>query len=391
MDPWVLLFWICNGVLAIAYLVYPAVVAAVVALKWDGTAHRETGRCLPPRVAFVIPAYNERAVIGDKILNTLALCYPSELLRIIVVTDGSNDGTPGSVASFPMVIHLHEPERRGKPHAMNRGAAVMGEAEVLVFSDANTRLTEGALASLVAPFSDPSVGAVCGEKRVQSLGDKSFAGEGAYWDYESRLKKLDSALGTVVGPVGELLAVRAVHWRPIPEDTVLDDMHIGLRVCMDGSRVAYASGSVALEPPSRSLSDEWERKVRISAGSYQSLGRFASLLNPFRHGVVSVQFLFRKVFRWVLCPPALLMVLPAAFFTVKAGHEPRWFFLSALLCWGIFAVLTGLGWMLYGTAFGRKKVFQLPFYFTFMHAATLAGMIRHLLGGQSVVWRKAVR
>jgi hypothetical protein len=160
---------------------------------------------------------------------------------------------------------------------------------------------------------------------------------------------------------------------------------------MDGSRVAYASGSVALEPPSRSLSDEWERKVRISAGSYQSLGRFASLLNPFRHGVVSVQFLFRKVFRWVLCPPALLMVLPAAFFTVKAGHEPRWFFLSALLCWGIFAVLTGLGWMLYGTAFGRKKVFQLPFYFTFMHAATLAGMIRHLLGGQSVVWRKAVR
>jgi cellulose synthase/poly-beta-1,6-N-acetylglucosamine synthase-like glycosyltransferase len=391
MDLWICLFWICNGVLALAYLIYPLAAAAIVAFKGEGPAYARMRDSELPGVAFIVPAFNEESVIEEKIRNTLSQDYPSGLLKVIVVTDGSQDGTPGKAAAIPQVLHLHESLRRGKPRAMNRGAKAGGDADLLVFSDANTLLAPLALRRLVAPFVDPRVGAVCGEKRVQGREEAIASGEGVYWGYESRLKSLDSAIGSVIGPVGELLAIRAGLWRELPEDTLLDDLQIGLEVCISGSRVAYASDAVALEPPSRSLSDEWERKVRIAAGAFQSLGRFRGLLNPFRYGVVSLQFWFRKVIRWVLCPPALLLVLPASYFGLVGGGEPRWLYLAAIAGWGLFAILGLAGLVSRSTVASRLRILQYPLYFCFMHAATGMGLMRHLLGRQSVLWRKADR
>lgn len=391
MDLWVCLFWICNGVLFMAYLAYPMIATAIVALKGSRPAYAGMQDSELPVVAFIVPAFNEETVIGEKIRNTLELDYPYVRLRVIVVTDGSDDATSGMTASHPEVLHLHGSLRRGKPHAMNRGAQAGGDAELLVFSDANTLLAPYALRSLVAPFVDPRVGAVCGEKRVQGREEAIPSGEGVYWGYESRLKSLDSAIGSVVGPVGELLAIRAGLWRELPEDTVLDDLQIGLQVCMAGRRVAYACDAVATETASHSLSDEWERKVRIAAGAFQSLGRFRGLLNPFRYGVVSVQFWFRKVIRWVLCPPALLLVLPASYFALEGGGEPGWLLLAALAGWGLFSILGMAGLVSRSTMAGRLSILQYPFYFCFMHAATGVGLMRHLLGRQSVLWRKADR
>jgi cellulose synthase/poly-beta-1,6-N-acetylglucosamine synthase-like glycosyltransferase len=391
MDLWVCLFWICNGVLFMAYLAYPLIATAIVSLKGSRPAYAGLQDSGLPVVAFIVPAFNEETVIDDKIRNTLELDYPYGRLRVIVVTDGSDDATSVLTASHPEVLHLHGSLRRGKPHAMNRGAQAGGDAELLVFSDANTQLAPYALRSLVAPFVDPRVGAVCGEKRVQGREEAAASGEGVYWGYESRLKSLDSAIGSVVGPVGELLAIRAGLWRELPEDTVLDDLQIGLQICMEGSRVAYAGDAVAVEPVSRSLSDEWERKVRIAAGAFQSLGRFRRLLNPFRHGVVSLQFWLRKVIRWVLCPPALLLVLPASYFAFAGGGEPRWLFLAAFAGWSLFAILALAGPIFRRILPGELRMLQYPFYFCFMHAATVAGLMRHLHGRQSVLWRKADR
>jgi biofilm PGA synthesis N-glycosyltransferase PgaC len=391
MDLWICLFWICNGVLALAYLAYPLAAAAIVALKGERPAFARMRDSELPGVAFIVPAFNEESVIGEKIRNTLEQDYPTGLLMVIVVTDGSQDGTPGKAATSPEVLHLHESLRGGKPRAMNRGAKAAGDSELLVFSDANTLLAPLALRRLVAPFVDSRVGAVCGEKRVQGRDEAVDSGEGVYWGYESMLKSLDSSIGSVVGPVGELFAIRSVLWRELPEDTVLDDLQIGLQVCMEGSRVAYAGDAVAVEPVSRSLSDEWERKVRIAAGAFQSLGRFRRLLNPFRYGVVSLQFWMRKVIRWVLCPPALFLVLPATYFAFAGGGEPRWLFLAAFAGWSLFAILALAGPIFRRIFPGGLRMLQYPFYFCFMHAATVAGLMRHLHGRQSVLWRKADR
>ena len=391
MDASVLPFWLCNGALFLAYVGYPVMAALIVGLKGGWKREVRVPDCPLPSVSFVIPAFDEAGVIGEKIRNTLSQDYPPELLQVIVVTDGSTDGTPEAAASFREVTHLHAPERRGKAHAMDRGAAASPASDVLVFSDANTLLRPSSIRRLVAPFSDPTVGAVCGEKRVLEDGADDLSGERVYWGYESLVKRLDASLYTVVGAVGELMAVRSGLWRPIPEDTVLDDLHVSLGVCLDGSRIDYAPEALATEAPSRSLSEEWERKVRISAGSCQALGRFASLLNPFRYGVLSIQFFFRKVMRWVFCPPALILALPAALFAYRTVSDPGWLLLSGLLAWSLFSLMALGGWLLRRRSPGRLPILHLPFYFFFMHAAALWGIVRYIRGGQSVNWRKAER
>ena len=365
--------------------------ALIVGLRGGRKSRVRVLDCPLPSVAFVIPAFDEAMVIREKIRNTLSQDYPPELLHVIVVTDGSTDGTPGAVADFREVTHLHAPERRGKAHAMNRGAAACRSADVLVFSDANTLLRPSSMRRLVAPFADPTVGAVCGEKRVLEDGAEDLSGERVYWGYESLVKRLDASLHTVVGAVGELMALRSALWRPIPEDTLLDDLQVSLGVCLSGSRIEYAPEASATELPSRSLSEEWERKVRMSAGSCQALGRFASLLNPFRYGVLSIQFFFRKVMRWVLCPPALVLALPSSLLAFRSGSDPVSFYLSGLLAWSLFAAIAMGGWIFRRRPMGRLPILHLPFYFFFMHAAALWGMARYLRRGQSVNWRKAER
>ena len=107
----------------------------------------------------------------------------------------------------------------------------------MVLSDANNRLSPDALALMVEHFSDPQVGAVAGEK----LEDDGGGGESLYWRFESWLKRREDRLGTTIGLVGELAAVRASVWRPIPDDVVNDDFWVALDVIEQGYRVAYGA------------------------------------------------------------------------------------------------------------------------------------------------------
>lgn len=138
-----------------------------------------------PTVAVVIAAYNEAGVIKEKIQNTLAQDYPMDKLQICVVADGSTDETMELVRTFPSVILHYQPERKGKTAAINR-VMPMIEADITVFTDANTLLNLSAIRNLVAHYGDPKVGGVSGEKQVMQVGAQTAAGtEGLYWKYES--------------------------------------------------------------------------------------------------------------------------------------------------------------------------------------------------------------
>src|SRR5690606_21049070 len=159
-----------------------------------------------------------------KVKNCLSLDYPREKLKIIFITDGSNDGTPELVAKYRDVTVLHQEKRAGKAAAENRAMKHV-DTPIVVFSDANTRLPANALREIVKHYADPQVGAVSGEKRIASK-DKDAAagaGEGIYWKYESTLKKLDSELLTIVGAAGELFSFRTELFTELEEDSILDD------------------------------------------------------------------------------------------------------------------------------------------------------------------------
>lgn len=345
----------------------------------------------PPGISFIIPAFDEETVIEKKIANTLSLEYPAEKLKVIVVSDGSTDNTAELVDTFGNIIHLHETARKGKAAALNRAVSHAATSDILIFSDANAFLNKEALLMMISHFHDPSVGGVAGEKKVRRYPGSPLQGESLYWRYESALKRIDSGFHTVVSAAGELFAIRRELCPELPEDTILDDLYITLSVCMKGYRIVYEPAAFAVEDPSISVSDEWNRKVRMGAGAFQAIPVFKSLLNPVRSGIVSFQFLSRRVFRWFVCPLALPLIFLLNILLLFKGTDPVPVYLSLFLIQAAFGLLAMAGWTLRTRRAGRFRLFHLPFYFIWMNLSMWAGFFRNLQGGQQVTWQKAVR
>ena len=383
-----LFFWLLLLGILYTYLGY-----GVLAWFWVRGKGSKLSPVIPlewPKVSLVVPAYNEEAILAGKIRNCLDLDYPMDRLQVIVVTDGSTDGSSRIAQGFGEILHLHEPTRKGKIVSVNRAVKASAGAEILVFTDANTMLNREALKRLVVHYGDPLVGGVSGEKKVRRL-DGVAGEEGAYWRYESALKKLDAAVYSVVGAAGELFSMRARLYHEVPGDVVLDDFYLSMKICEAGYRVEYEPAAVAEENPSISLADERERKIRISAGAFQAMQLLGHLANPLRYGLLGVQFLSRRIMRWVFCPLALPLALIINMILVYIQEPPVELYTALLVLQVVFYLLALAGWI--WAAQGRRGVWiiSLPYYFIFMNLSVWLGLFRYLNGGQSVVWQKASR
>ncbi|WP_431214322.1 glycosyltransferase family 2 protein [Puia sp. P3] len=342
-----------------------------------------------PAVTLIIAAYNEEDFIREKIANTLALEYPEDKLQIIFITDGSSDATPTLARGYDRITVLHRPERKGKVAAMHR-AMQQVTTPIAIFSDANTLLNKESIYNIARHYLDPKTGGVAGEKRSWKPATARVAGigEGLYWKYESFLKKQDAELYTVVGAAGELFSIRTQLYEPVGDNVLLDDFVISLRVCQKGYRVHYEPDAYAMETPSASLKDERKRKIRISAGAFQSMGMLAGLLNFFKYPVLSFQYISHRVLRWTLCP----LLLPVIFiFNLVLVLDGAGRLYELVLAGQILFYLAAIaGWMLANRNV-KSKLLYVPYYFFFLNFSLYQGFFRHLRGRQSVLWDKARR
>lgn len=340
-----------------------------------------------PEVTLLIAAYNEEAVIREKMANCRDLDYPPEKLKIFWITDGSDDRTNERLKAYPEATVLFRPERQGKTAALNRGVPFV-KTPFVIFTDANTRLNRSAIKEIIRPFSDPRVGCAAGEKRVEVQSARgATAGEGIYWKYESALKGWDYRLYSAVGAAGELFAIRTELFEPMPADTLLDDFILSLRIAMRGYKIAYCADAYALETASSDMQEEEKRKIRIAAGGLQSIGRLLPLLNICRYGVLSFQYISHRVLRWSVTPVVLFLLLPVNGWLAVGPHP-------------FYRILLGLQLLFYGAAYIgyrmqrknlRNKYFFIPYYFLFMNINVLRGyfyLARHKGSG---VWEKARR
>lgn len=377
------LFIVCYTYVGYGLLLYILVKVKARLFKKPPSAPYE------PEVTLMIAAYNEESFIEEKIRNTLALDYPAEKLQIIFITDGSTDATADIIGRYPGIRLLHEPRRKGKSAAINRAMAFV-QTPVTIFCDANTLLNKEAVRKLATHFGNAQVGAVAGEKKVMSAEESGAegAGEGLYWKYESLLKKWDADLYSVMGAAGELFAVRTELYEPIPANCILDDFIISFRINMKGYTVMYESGAFASETASASLADEYKRKVRISAGGFQSIMMLTPLLNPFRFPKITFQYVSHRVFRWTLAPLCLLLVLLANIILVAqgAGDLYSWLLVLQVLFYG--AALSGY---LLARRNIKVKYLYVPFYFVFMNWAVFHGFYRFLGNRQSAIWERSQR
>jgi poly-beta-1,6-N-acetyl-D-glucosamine synthase len=248
-------------------------------------------------VTAVMVVRNEAAVLARKIENLLSLDYPQDRFDVVVVSDGSTDGTAAIIAEFeqrPRLRSLIKQEAEGKAAGLN-DAMQLVTGQLVLFTDARQQIERGALRCLVENFADAEVGAASGELM---LGDPATGetnmGTGAYWRIEKMVRQLESASGSVVGATGAIYCARRNLFRALPAATVLDDVLIPMQIVSGGARVILDSRARAWDSPDLGQEREFMRKVRTLSGNYQLLQLAPWLLsakNPIRFEFVSHKLL----------------------------------------------------------------------------------------------------
>jgi biofilm PGA synthesis N-glycosyltransferase PgaC len=366
------------GVVAYTFVGYPALIWLLARIR-PRPAHRVDVR---PSVAIVIVAFNEGTRIRRKLESCLEQSYPRDLLRIVVASDGSTDATDSVVGEFAgkHVTLLAYRERRGKASCLNDAAAACGE-EILVLTDARQRLDPGAVASLVANFGDPSVGAVSGELLFEPGESAAFGGGlDAYWRYEKFIRRNEATFCSTVGATGALYAIRRSDFRPIPGNTILDDVLIPMNVVMLGRRVVFDDCAHAFDEYPSSLQQEQARKVRTLAGNYQLILSHPRFLHPFRNPVF-FQLMSHKVAR-LFAPWALVAVLLCSLYLSRTSVACA--ALAVVQAAGYGLGVMGLLW----PETGRFRVVRLAAAFITLNVFAVLGFLHFLSGRELHLWKR---
>jgi cellulose synthase/poly-beta-1,6-N-acetylglucosamine synthase-like glycosyltransferase len=254
-------FWACAGLLVYAQVGYGLLLAALAAV-WRPRPGLPTGGELPS-VSVIVAAYQEAAVIGNRVANLRALDYPKDRLEVIVSCDGSTDGTPGLARQAGADVVLENP-RAGKVRTQD-AAVARARGEIVAFSDANSTWEPQALRELVAPFADRRTGYVCGQVRFLDAGGTNQ--EGAYWRYEMWLRGLESRLQSVTAGNGAIYATRREAY--IEVDPVMGhDLSFPFNMVKRGWRAVYAPSARATERMVPSLEGEFARKRRMMSHTW---------------------------------------------------------------------------------------------------------------------------
>jgi cellulose synthase/poly-beta-1,6-N-acetylglucosamine synthase-like glycosyltransferase len=385
-------FWISLGAVLYTYALYPCLLFLVASFRqmWRDLrfivsrrsrrgGHREE---FEPGVALLVAAYNEETVIEQKLRNTQLLEYPSSRLQLLLGLDAPQDSTPELARRIVQENFqvLEFPERRGKLGVIN-DLARRTDADILLFSDANTILDPQCVRRMVRHFHDPRVGAVCGELHLVSADGKTDM-EGLYWRYEVALKFLENRLNCVLGANGGLYAVRRSLFRPMT-NWIIEDFQMPMEIRYEGHRVVYDPEARGSEEAAPSLAAEYRRKVRIGAGAFQTLLRNPQFLNPFV-GLPFLAYFSHKVLRWLA--PLLLLALLATNI-ILAGQPLYAAFLAAQA--GLYAMALA-GWA-QGRRGQRGGLLSAAYYFVLMNVALLHGLLRYLSGRQNTLWAATPR
>lgn len=329
-----------------------------------------------PSVCVVLAARNEEQNIVERLRNLFASEYPAEKLRMLLVSDGSTDGTVARAESLGEGQRLEviaRAERAGKAACLNEAVAKC-DAEIIVFTDARQRFAPEAIARLAGHFRDAAVGAVSGELEIAPAGSATGAGVDAYWRYERLLRAGESRLDSCIGCTGAIYAIRRARFAPIPADTLLDDVVIPMQIAVQGDRVIHDPTAHAFDPQPLEPANEKRRKQRTLAGGFQMLFRYPQWLSPSAN----------RLWWQLISHKYLRLVAPVFLFTAFISN-------AALVRHPIYALCFFGQLVLYicalvGMAGGQGRLFAIPAGFVFLNWMTLRGLGLYLSGSKRPGW-----
>ncbi len=381
-------FWTACALIFYTYAGYPIVLflassAAELHGAWrrllgSGAAPPEAAEQELPAVSIVVAAHNEEDQLPGLIESLRQLHYPRERLEVIVVSDGSSDGTNDYLRGLqdPWIHSLLLPQRKGKANALNHGVAEARHA-LLLFTDASTRLLPDTLRRMMRHFQDARVGVVCGALRFQHHAGSART-EGVYWSYECLLRLMEGRLGATLTASGALYALRKICFPRLSETAWIEDFLVPLHARRSGYEVVYDPEALALELPAATVQGEFTRRVRLAIGSFRALG---ILLGARLDGITRWALISHKLLRW--CVPFLLLLALASNLMLWPLAPYRGFLFLQL---GAY-LWAGVGSLANRTA-RRFRGAQAMYFFCAMNAAFLWGFLLFLRDRGATAWQQ---
>jgi cellulose synthase/poly-beta-1,6-N-acetylglucosamine synthase-like glycosyltransferase len=373
-----ILFWTACIILVYVYVLFPMIVR-MLARRFGMEASVADD---PLTVSIVVTAYNEEKGILAKLENLLALDYPSELVDVIVASDASSDATDRLVmdSGSRRVQLLRVEGRRGKTACQN-AAADTARGQVVVFTDATTRLDPRALRALVRRFHPVDVGCVAGRLMYVSP-TESVTGQGgeAYWDYEMKLRTAESALGSLVGVSGCLYAVWRSAYRPI-NPGLISDFVTSMKMREQSLRTVLAPDAVCYEETLTRGAHELSMRVRVAIRSINALVCERRFLNPFRYGFFAWQLWSHKLLRYA--SPFLWLIALGTNVALALKHP----FYAVLLACQAAVILGGVLGFALQSRLAKLGLLSKPYYFLLTNVASFLAALRYARGERMVTWK----
>jgi cellulose synthase/poly-beta-1,6-N-acetylglucosamine synthase-like glycosyltransferase len=369
-------FWGAVAVIGYAYCGYAAWLW--VRSRWSIQPVKSAPHLASISILMVV--HNEADVLERKLRNLFELNYPPDQTEIVVVSDGSTDGTNRILSEFASISPLRfilNPQSCGKAAGLN-DAMRAAHGEIVIFTDARQQIEADAVRFLLENFADGQVGCVSGELMLgDSESGEATRGMGLYWRIEKKIREMESASGSVVGATGALYSVRRSLLVELPQETILDDVYIPMHVLRQGSRVVFDSRARAWDLPDQGTKREFARKVRTLSGNYQLFQLAPWLLtaaNPSRFGFIS-----HKLIR-LFVPFALVALLISSF--LLPGLIYRIALVLQLALYGLSA------WALVGPKRGPlSRVTDVAFTLVLLNTAAVVAFA-NFVTGRKVVWAR---
>ena len=379
MDIIKIIFGFSAAFVVYAYVGYPVALWLISSLI--PSRSREDGNSLLPKVSLIISAYNEEAVIEGKILNSLSLNYPTDLLEIMIVSDGSDDMTNDIVRKYENrgVLLKYFEGRLGKTACLNR-AVTLAQGEIIVFSDANSMYDKNAIKNLISNFADERIGFVTGYTRyVEKDADQIASSIGIYAKIEKMTKTWESKISSCVGADGAIFAIRRHLYWPL-SDVDINDFVIPLNIIKQGLKGVLEENAYCVEKTAGNPKGEFRRQTRITNRTLRAIFNNASLLNPLKYGFFSFALFSHKIAKF-LTPFFLLSLVCSNIVLLDSGAAYRLTLLGQASCY-FFALL--------GYSGKSLKVLSgldsLCYTFVAMNVAIFVGWVQFVRGRTYTIW-----
>lgn len=343
-----------------------------------------------PSITITLPVYNEERSIAAAVESLLAIDYPADRRQILVISDCSSDRTDEIVRSYAdRGVELVRLAKRGGKTAAENAAGPAARGEIIVNTDATTRIPPHALKELVRAFQDPTVGVASG-RDVSAANASAAAGDGrggeaGYVGYEMWVRSLETQVSSIVGASGCFYGIRRHIYDSSFPEALSRDFASALLAREAGYRAVSVDSAICIVPRTSSLQAEFRRKIRTMARGLETLWYKRHLMNPVTEGAFAFMLISHKLCRWLV-----YVTLPFALIGLMILATQSW--IGAVLL-GLAAVGAVVGWI--GLKWpSSKKLPSLLALPSFIVAANLAGLlawVKVLRREHNAVWEPTRR